>query len=106
LIEVSGVGCPAYALLSYGVASRCQEENIEAETLTLKPGISPSESPPSGRGPGLMLGNWDFIDSTIPLLQSLLAKTKTPKAPQGQLKAVSFGPGFFTEHMSPTIIGT
>ena len=53
-----------------------------------------------------MLGNWDFIDSTTPLLQSLLAKIKTPKAPQGQLKAVSFGPGFLTEHMSPTIIGT
>ncbi len=23
-LRVSGVGCPAYALLSYGVASRCQ----------------------------------------------------------------------------------
>jgi len=28
--------------------------------------ISPSESPPSGRGPGLVLGVWDFIDSTTP----------------------------------------
>jgi hypothetical protein len=28
-LKVSGVGCPAYALLSYGVASRCQEKQTE-----------------------------------------------------------------------------
>ena len=50
-MEVSGVGCPAYALLSYGVASRCQEK-----TQKLKAEICPSESPPSGRAPGLVLG--------------------------------------------------
>jgi hypothetical protein len=33
IFRVSGVGCPAYALLSYGVASRCQER----ETQELKP---------------------------------------------------------------------
>ena len=32
VVQVPGVGCPAYALLSYGVASRCQEK----ETLKLK----------------------------------------------------------------------
>jgi len=28
-LKVSGVGCPAYALLSYGVASRCQGRKIK-----------------------------------------------------------------------------
>jgi hypothetical protein len=28
-LRVSGVRCPAYALSSYGVASRCQEVSIE-----------------------------------------------------------------------------
>jgi len=32
-LRVSGVGCPAYALLSYGVAGRCQER----KTKKLKP---------------------------------------------------------------------
>jgi hypothetical protein len=32
-LKVSGVGCPAYALLSYGVASRCQGR----KTKKLKP---------------------------------------------------------------------
>jgi hypothetical protein len=32
-LKVSGVGCPAYALLSCGVASRCQGR----KTKTLKP---------------------------------------------------------------------
>jgi hypothetical protein len=35
-LRVSGVGCPAYALLSYGVASRCQGR----ETQKLKPETS------------------------------------------------------------------
>jgi hypothetical protein len=52
---------PRRLVTSKPLAKSEAQQSVGGTPDTKNPVISPPESPPSGRGPGLVLGVWDFI---------------------------------------------